>query len=166
MKIFPPLSEMLWPKGWTLLDVISGWRYPLLGLIGVVCGVSFWAIADTPRLSSKNAGPLLVSGTSCSSLILDQQSTATTSQPCKTFRLASGASIAANRALERSALPPRDGQLTAADHAIKPPPKTVVANPVEPQISSQTQATPSIRRSVFDEAISPAQLMSDATSTK
>lgn len=162
MKIFPPLSEMLWPKGWSFFQVVASWRTAPFALLGVAGGVAIWTITDQPfgRAAGVSGANLIVSG-SCSSLsrnLVDRDTTAGACDPRRhaAGQLEAGASITAGRALQRAAMPPREGQLTAADHAIQAP-KTETKSQNMPEPDTR----PAIRTSVFDEAITPAQLMPD-----
>lgn len=128
MKIFPPLSEMLWPPGRSTADILWGRRYMLLVIASIAAGVIAWPTIrsaqdlpghDTTRVA---AAPIQVDGSSCSTLSQRRSSVATRARPCdQSFRMKAGASVAAGQALKRSALPTSSGTLTAADRAIVSP---------------------------------------------
>jgi len=127
MKIFPPLSEMLWPPGYGTKEIVARYRYPLFALAGFAAVVLAWPFIQTPNSSSPDTtarvatAPILIDGKKCSSLRLERNAT-TVQQPCgKSFRMAVGPSIASGQALKRSDMPPRNGTLTAADRAIVSP---------------------------------------------
>lgn len=128
MKIFPPLSEMLWPLGYGAKKIVARYRYPLFALAGFAAVVLAWPFIQTPNSSSPDTttrvatAPILIDGKKCSSLRLERPTTTTVQQPCgKSFRMTVGPSIANGKALKRGAMPPRNGTLTAADRAIVSP---------------------------------------------
>ena len=128
MKIFPPLSELLWPPGRSAADILWGRRYVLLVIASIAAGVIAWpsirSAQDLPGHDATRvaAAPILVDGSACSSLSRESSPAAMRARPCgRSFRMKAGASVAAGRALKRSALPSSSGTLTAADRAIVSP---------------------------------------------
>jgi hypothetical protein len=145
MKIFPPLTEMLWPPGQDLTDVIRAQRYALLVVACIVAAWTAWPSTGEDTADSNNAirSPNVASLTvaaspskpSCSALIARHATSPASEQACTEANLAPGQSIITNAALERGPMPPRSHALTASDLAIVAP--------------SQ------LRKSVFDETGSP-----------
>lgn len=128
MKIFPPLSEILWPPGYSTWRIVARYRYLLFGLVGFAAVVVAWPFIQAPSsppLSSPAqvaTAPVRVDGAKCSALLLKRKNATILQKPCgRSFQMAAGASIINNRALERGPQPSRNGTLTAADRAIVSP---------------------------------------------
>ncbi|MFY0614486.1 MAG: hypothetical protein JXQ99_23350 [Hyphomicrobiaceae bacterium] len=128
MKIFPPLSEMLWPPGYGTKQIIARYRYVLFALAGFAAVIAAWPLIQLPTALPSDvtervaSSPVLINGKKCSALLLERVTTTTVQRSCgDSFQMAAGASIANNKALKRSALPSRHGTLTAADRAIVSP---------------------------------------------
>ena len=152
MKIFPPLSEMLWPPGLSTTALLWRRRYLMLVVIVITAGSLAWSglyTNDEPKTSNPariSADLARLDGASCSSLTRQSGNKATRAQPCAAFRIRLGPSVRANKALKRAALPANPGTLTAADRAI-----------VRPQI---------LRSTVWDGSAPPAQAPAVALSPK
>ncbi|MGI9478247.1 MAG: hypothetical protein ACR2PI_16210 [Hyphomicrobiaceae bacterium] len=128
MKIFPPLSEMLWPPGYGTGRIVARYRYLLFGLAGFVAVIIAWPSIQAPPGATSDGrervatAPIVVDGAKCSALLLERDTTTTVEQPCgRSFRMAAGDSITNSKALKRTSRPSRHGTLTAADRAIVSP---------------------------------------------
>jgi hypothetical protein len=136
MKIFPPLTEMLWPPGSSLMDVIRSRRYPLLAVVSLIAVWGAWPSAGVSNVATRShltspTNNVASANPACSSLIVDRSTSVTKELTCSDPDLQPGRSLATNAALQRASMPPRSNTLTASDLAIVAP-------------------TP-LRKSVFDE---------------
>lgn len=126
MKIFPPLSEILWPPGQSLKDVAWSRRYPLLIVICIFGGWTASTIIGDKGVATQTNSAFHSSApaptqVACTILSIDRTSDQITVRACAGKDLATGTTITTNAALPRSSMPPRSHQLTSADHAIAPP---------------------------------------------
>lgn len=122
MKIFPPLSEIIWPPGLSAKSALWARRYPLAVIAALALTALAWSFAGPGNIGGTlNASLIKVPGSQCSTLQFDRSAAAVTAMPCKAFEMKPGRSVVAGRALPREALPARPTQLTAADRAIKAP---------------------------------------------
>lgn len=48
MKIFPPLTEMIWPPGHSTAQVVWGHRHLLLVIVGLIATVAVWPALNAP----------------------------------------------------------------------------------------------------------------------
>ena len=139
MKIFPPLSEMLWPPGYGVLDMARRYRHLLFAATGFVAVVIAWpyahvtpqqalitALGDTSATTRAPAKSTVVeiNRENCSTLLRKDVGPETVQQACAehSSRLQAGSSIAKDIALARGDQPSSGGPLTAADRAIPAPP--------------------------------------------
>lgn len=58
MKIFPPLTEMIWPPGHSTAQVVWGHRYVLLAILGCVATVIVWPALNAPTASGPQPGDI------------------------------------------------------------------------------------------------------------
>ena len=127
MKIFPPLSEMLWPPGLSTAGLLWRRRYILVVMIAATAGTVAWPLIETDneRQAARGLRALAAAteldGSACSSLTRQSGDLDTRAKACKPFRIHIGPSVAAKQPLKRSALPLDKGTLTAADRAIVRP---------------------------------------------
>lgn len=98
MKIFPPISEMIWPPGRSTAQMLWGHRYILLAVVGVLGAVIVWPALQAP--TAPEAQPTNVASPT-------------------PVRANAGAAPAAPP--KRGATPALQGTLTAADRAIVAP---------------------------------------------
>lgn len=143
MKIFPPLREMLAPptrtdqkrtaatttgparSGLMRIGQVRGAR-SLFGISAAVAmivlagGLYFWPASGKDQAAASK-GLVTDDGINCSELVQNSQDGVTQNASCRAFALGAGRSVSRKEVAPRVGLMPRDGVLTSADLAIRPP---------------------------------------------
>ncbi len=143
MKIFPPLREMLAPptstdrkrmhpttigrarSGLMRIGQVRGGRSlfsisAAVAMIVLAGGLYFWPSSGKDQ-AAVSRGLVTNDGINCSELVQNSQDGVTQKASCRAFALGAGSSVSRKEVAPRVGLMPRDGVLTSADLAIRPP---------------------------------------------